>query len=68
METTMQPQMRILRRRDVEAMCGIKKSTLYELMGAGSFPKPIHLGSRVTGWIESEIVAWIRDRIAVRDA
>ena len=30
----------------------------------GSFPKPVRLGARAIGWIESEVDAWIREQIA----
>ena len=36
-------------------------------MQNGDFPKPINLGPRAVGWIESEIEEWLIDRIAQRD-
>ena len=27
------------------------------------FPKPVQLGPRAVGWIESEVSAWITERI-----
>jgi len=32
-------------------------------MSEGAFPEPISLGARSVGWIESEINAWIAQRI-----
>jgi len=32
-------------------------------MAESSFPEPISLGARSAGWIESEIDAWIAQRI-----
>jgi prophage regulatory protein len=42
---------------------GLGKSTIYLRMESGDFPKPIRLGERAVGWIESEIDEWIQDRI-----
>jgi prophage regulatory protein len=56
----------ILRRRQVEAMTGLSKTTIYARIAAGTFPEPIPLGEKAVGWIESEIQAWIESRIAAR--
>jgi hypothetical protein len=42
-----QASIKILRRRDVQAMTGLPCSSLYAAIAAGSFPKPIPLGRRV---------------------
>ncbi len=34
-------------------------------MTKGSFPKPISLGARAVGWLESDIDGWIAARIEV---
>ena len=50
----------ILRRKQVEQKTGLARSTIYDRMKAGVFPKPIQLGnSRVVGWIESEVDEWL---------
>tara|TARA_R100000900_G_scaffold536_1_gene921 strand:+ start:194545 stop:194667 length:123 start_codon:yes stop_codon:yes gene_type:complete len=33
-------------------------------MAEGSFPKPISLGARAVGWIQSDIEKWLDSRIA----
>lgn len=55
---------RILRRAEIEARFGLKRSTIYDAVKAGTFPAPINLGARAVGWIESEIEQWIEGRIA----
>ena len=55
---------RILRRREVLARTGIGQSTLYQWMADGRFPRPVTLGSRLVGWPESVIDAWIAARRA----
>ena len=57
----------LLRRPAVEAKVGFSRATLYSLMNAGDFPKPVKLGLRSVGWIESEVDAWIEGRIQARD-
>lgn len=54
----------ILRRREVEARCGLSRSTIYLRIARGAFPKPICLGDRAVGWLESEIDAWLEQRLA----
>ena len=55
---------RIVRLPDVQARTGVSRSTIYVRVAAGSFPKPVQLGGRAVGWIESEVDAWIRQQIA----
>ena len=56
---------RILRRRQVEKYAGIgSKATLYRLIQAGDFPKPIQLGVRAVGWRREEVDEWIASRPA----
>jgi prophage regulatory protein len=54
----------VLRRRAVEAITGLSRSTIYARMSAGAFPTAIRLGGRSVGWVASEIDAWIAARIA----
>lgn len=37
------------------------------LIKNASFPKPIPLGLRAVGWLESEVETWIQSKIAIRD-
>ena len=53
----------ILRLKDVIAMTGLSRSTIYLRMDQGKFPQHINLGSRAVGWIGSEIKEWIEERI-----
>ena len=53
----------ILRRRQVEQRTGLSRSTLYQYMKDGCFPKPVPLGPRAVGWLEFEVSDWIIMRI-----
>lgn len=44
------------------------KVQLWRLEKAKKFPKRVPLGPGRHGWAEHEIDAWIKDRIAARDA
>ena len=57
---------RILRLPEVMARTGLSRTTIYEWRVAGRFPQAVPLGTRNVGWIESELEAWIRERIAGR--
>ena len=58
---------RILRLREVEARCGLKRSSIYQAIAEGTFPKSVPITARAVGWIDSEIENWISTRIAERD-
>ena len=60
--------LKILRRPAVEAITGLSRSTIYQNMQAGEFPKPIRLGAKAVGWVESEIVDWIETRVSERNS
>jgi prophage regulatory protein len=58
---------RIMRRREVEGVCGMSRSTLYRLVAAKNFPAPVKLSKSMVGFLASEVFAWIESRIASRD-
>lgn len=57
-------QVRFLRLPEVLARTGLSRSTIYVRLEQGRFPRPVSLGGRAVGWIESEVDEWIRERIA----
>ena len=59
--------MRIFRLQDVITATGLSRSTLYKYISEGTFPKPISLGDRCVGWVDSEVHDWILARIEERD-
>jgi prophage regulatory protein len=66
-------EIRILRRKQVEARTGFSRSTIYAKMRRNpkrpsdydpTFPLPINLGGgRAVGWIEGEIDAWLTAQV-----
>lgn len=53
---------KIIRRPDVERITGLARSTIYDWMTKGDFPKPVRLGVRAVGWRESDVLAWVESR------
>lgn len=54
---------RILRRPEVCTRAGFRPTTLHELVKAGKFPRPFAITGRSVGWLESEVSAWILQRV-----
>ena len=54
---------KLLRLRDVIKMTSLTRTTIYNYMSEGKFPKNIHLGPKISVWIEREIQEWINSQI-----
>lgn len=54
----------ILKMPEVIRSTGLARSTIYKLISENRFPKQIKLTSFSSGWLQSEVEAWIADRIA----
>ena len=59
--------MRIPRLKDVIEKTGLARSTIYKYVDLNTFPKPISLGGRSVGWIDSEVHAWVAEKVENRD-
>ncbi|GLO59589.1 transcriptional regulator [Vibrio sp. MACH09] len=60
--------MRFLRLKEVMALTGLGRSTIYKFMDEEVFPKTIPLGGRAVAWLESEIEEWMEQRLAMRES
>jgi prophage regulatory protein len=59
---------RVLRMPAVQQKIGLCKASVYNRIKNGSFPRPIPLGGKSVGWLESEIDQWIEQcRTAAND-
>lgn len=54
---------RIIKLSELKDIVGLARSTIYRMSSEGRFPKPIKLGERSSGWIESEVEQWLEERI-----
>ncbi len=58
---------RILRLPEVKLRTGLSRSTIYLKVSQNLFPKPMSIGERSVGWLESEIDSWINERAENRN-
>ena len=58
--------MKILKLKEVMDCTALARSTIYKYISEDFFPKPIPLGARSVGWLESEVEEWILARVAER--
>jgi prophage regulatory protein len=52
-------ELRLIRLKEVLAICGISRSSVYDAIKKGEFPAPIKLHGRSSAWIKSEILQWV---------
>jgi prophage regulatory protein len=48
----------LLRRREVELQTALSRASIYRLILAGLFPRPVSLGTGSVRWRQSDITAW----------
>ena len=52
----------IIRLPEVTQLTGLSRSTIYNGIKDGTFPKPVSLGARAVGWHQHSIDVWIQGR------
>ena len=56
-----------IRLEAVKRATGLGRSTIYDLMSTGSFPKPVKIGNgKAVAWSTREVASWQRDKLAAR--
>ncbi len=60
-------QSQIIRLKEVKAMTGLSRTTIYRFMSINEFPKQIKLGPKSSGWLIDEVDEWIKRQIQIRD-
>lgn len=63
----MSMSVRVIRLKDVMTLTGLSKSSIYRYADGKAFPKPVSLGGRNVGWVESEVVQWLQGQIDRRN-
>ena len=54
----------LLPRSEVERRVGLKRSAIYDRIGKGTFPKPVHfIGNRTVRWREADVEKWKEDQL-----
>ena len=51
--------LKLLRLRQVCALTGLGRSTIYRLIGESAFPEPIRLSARAVAWRVVDLHAWL---------
>ncbi|MFC1482199.1 helix-turn-helix transcriptional regulator [Myxococcota bacterium] len=49
-----------MRRADICSEYGISRSTLYRLLTAGEFPRPVRITSRLQLWRRTDVEKWAK--------
>ncbi|ABO23128.1 AlpA family transcriptional regulator [Shewanella loihica] len=60
--------MKLIKLKEVLEMTSLSKATLYRMIKLGAFPEQLSIGGRAVAWVEDEVLNWIEERIAARDA
>ncbi|MFH1218212.1 MAG: AlpA family phage regulatory protein [Pseudomonadota bacterium] len=55
-------EMAILRLPDVMRLIGLRRTTIYDMMAKGTFPRSVALSARAKGWRAGDIRAWLESR------
>jgi prophage regulatory protein len=59
--------MRILSKRQLKELVLYSPQHIARLERAGQFPKRVHLGPARVGWVEAEVLDWLRTRLERRE-
>jgi prophage regulatory protein len=66
MESQPLPADRLIRISEVLHICGLSRSSIYAFIQKGEFPTQVKLSKKASGWVHSEIIAWVKERAALR--
>ena len=58
---------RLIRINEVVSRVGLCKASIYNRIKDGSFPRPVSLGGKSVGWLESSVDQWIEERCAAAE-
>lgn len=63
-----QENIRLIRCKEVQNKTGLAPSSIYAMMKKGEFPPCMSISERRVAWLESDVDAWINERIATHKA
>lgn len=58
---------RLIRIAEVLEMCGLSRTSLYRSIRTEHFPAPVKLTARSVAWPHDEVVAWVEERVRMRN-
>ena len=56
------PEVRLIPLGEVLRICALGRSTVYNLLAARQFPRPVKIGRRGVRWRLSDIEEWVESR------
>ena len=59
--------MRLLSKRQLKEMVLYSPQHIARLEKAGKFPRRVQIGPNRVGWVEDEVLDWLRERMDDRD-
>ena len=59
-------ELRLISLKDVMTRTALSKSTIYQLIKDGLFPKSVNITTRRVAWLAHEIDSWLSERINAR--
>lgn len=51
---------RLIRKPELFLMIGLSDATVWRMERIGRFPKRLRIGGNSVGWLESEVMEWLR--------
>lgn len=58
------PPRRLLRATEVYSRTALSRASIWRMVKAATFPKPVTLGYNRIAWLESDVDAWIERQLA----
>ncbi len=55
--------MRFVRPEEVRKMLGVSRTTLWRMVRAGAFPRPVQISQRNRGYLLDDVQAWMQARV-----
>lgn len=69
MKSKMPPELpRMIGAREIEAITGLSRTTIWRLVKSGKFPPPVELSKQKRAWPETELRKWNDEVQRGRDA
>lgn len=64
----MDPNDRLITMKEVAPLVGFSKPTIYQMIREDRFPRQLRLGPNKVAWLRSEVLGWIEEKAAEREA
>lgn len=59
---------KLIRLKEVMALTGLSRSSIYQFISEGKFPSQVQIGVRAVAWPEREIQQWIERKMVASRA